>query len=82
MVIELGDNLTRILIHLIDGTAIVCGVYLFGRGMAYYLSPCEDWNCNTFSKFPYFKSQEIAEQFIEEFGNEIIEVLCNKKGIR
>jgi len=38
MVIELGDNLTRILIHLIDGTAIVCGVYLFGRGMSYYLS--------------------------------------------
>lgn len=31
---------------------------------------------------PYFKSDELAEQFIEEFGNEIIEVLCNKKGIR
>ena len=29
-----------------------------------------------FSKLPYFKSQEIAEQFIEEFGDEIIEVLC------
>ena len=41
MVIELGDNLTRILIHLIDGKAIVCGVYLFGRGMAYYLSPLD-----------------------------------------
>lgn len=35
-----------------------------------------------FSKLPYFKSQEIADQFIVEFGNEIIEVLCNKKGIR
>ena len=33
------------------------------------------------SKLPYFKSQEIADQFIVEFGNEIIEVLCNKKGI-
>lgn len=38
MVIELGDNITRILIHLIDGTAIVCGIYLFARGLAYYLS--------------------------------------------
>lgn len=38
MVIELGDNLTKILVHLIDGAAIVCGVYLFGRGLAYYLS--------------------------------------------
>ena len=28
-----------------------------------------------FSKLPYFKSQEIAEQFIEEFGDEIKEVL-------
>lgn len=30
----------------------------------------------TFSKLPYFKSEKIAEQFIEEFGDEIIEVLC------
>ena len=29
-----------------------------------------------FSKLPYFKSEEIAEQFIEEFGDEIKEVLC------
>lgn len=29
----------------------------------------------TFSKLPYFKSKEIAEQFIEEFGDEIKEVL-------
>ena len=35
--------------------------------------------CRTFQhliKLPYFKSEEIAEQFIEEFGDEIIEVLC------
>lgn len=38
MVIELGNNLTNVLIHLIDGTAIVCGIYLFARGLAYYLS--------------------------------------------
>lgn len=38
MIIELGENLTNVLIHLIDGTAIVCGVYLFGRGLAYYLA--------------------------------------------
>lgn len=29
-----------------------------------------------FTKLPYFKSREIAEQFIEEFGEEIKEVLC------
>lgn len=29
-----------------------------------------------FSKLPYFKSEEIAGQFIEEFGDEIKEVLC------
>ena len=38
MVIELGGNLSTVLIHLIDGTAIVCGVYFFGRAFAYYLS--------------------------------------------
>lgn len=35
--------------------------------------------CRTFRHFiklPYFKSEEIAEQFIEEFGDEIVEVLC------
>lgn len=31
---------------------------------------------NFLSKLPYFKSREIAEQFIEEFGDEIKEVLC------
>mgnify|MGYP000989053067 CR=1 FL=1 len=30
----------------------------------------------TFTKLPYFKSREIAEQFIEEFGDEIKEVFC------
>ena len=35
-----------------------------------------DWNCNTFNKLPYFKSEEIAKQFIEEFGDEIKEVFC------
>lgn len=35
--------------------------------------------CRTFRHFiklPYFKSKEIAEQFIEEFGEDIKEVLC------
>ena len=35
--------------------------------------------CRTFRHFiklPYFNSEEIAEQFIEEFGEEIKEVLC------
>lgn len=29
-----------------------------------------------FSKLPYFKSHEIVEQFIEEFGEDIKEVFC------
>lgn len=29
-----------------------------------------------FSKLPYFKSEELAKRFIEEFGDEIKEVLC------
>lgn len=33
-------------------------------------------NYKQFSKLPYFKSEEIAKQFIEEFGEEIKEVLC------
>lgn len=39
-------------------------------------SVCSDWNCNSFSRLPYFKSEELAQQFIEEFGDEIKEVLC------
>ena len=34
------------------------------------------WHYNYFIKLPYFKLVEIAEQFIEEFGDEIKEVLC------
>ena len=34
------------------------------------------WRFCNFSKLPYFKSEEIVEQFIEEFGDEIKEVLC------
>lgn len=32
--------------------------------------------CNNFIKLPYFKTKELAEQFIDEFGEEIKEVLC------
>lgn len=35
-----------------------------------------DWNCNSFNKLPYFKSEELAREFIKEFGEEIKEVLC------
>ena len=34
-----------------------------------------DWRVNIFYKLPYFKSEEISQQFIEEFGDEIKEVL-------
>lgn len=35
-----------------------------------------DCYCRVFTKLPYFKSDELAEQFIDEFGDEIKEVLC------
>lgn len=41
-----------------------------------------DWNCNTFNKLPYFKSEELAREFIDEFGEQIQEVLSTKKEIR
>lgn len=34
------------------------------------------WHANAFHKLPYFKSEEIALQFIDEFVEEIHEVLC------
>lgn len=34
-----------------------------------------EWRENTFNKLPYFKSEELAREFIEEFGDEIKEVL-------
>lgn len=34
-----------------------------------------DWNCNSFNKLPYFKSEELVREFIKEFGEEIKEVL-------
>ena len=34
------------------------------------------WHYNYSLKLPYFKSEKIADQFIEEFGEEIKEVLC------
>ena len=44
-----------------------------------YYEPLEYNYCRTlnfFSKLPYFKSEEIVKQFIEEFGDEIKEVFC------
>lgn len=32
--------------------------------------------CRQFIKLPYFKSEELTREFIEEFGDEIKEVLC------
>lgn len=36
---------------------------------------CSNMRVNAFNKLPYFKSEKVAEQFIEEFGEEIKEVL-------
>lgn len=34
------------------------------------------WNINKFTKLPYFKTYEIAQECIDLFGDEIKEVLC------
>ena len=34
----------------------------------------DTWHVNAFHKLPYFKSEKIANQFIDEFGEEIKEV--------
>lgn len=36
---------------------------------------CSDMRVNAFNRLPYFKSEELALEFIEEFGDEIKEVL-------
>ena len=33
-------------------------------------------SCDSFLKLPYFKSREIAQACIDEFGEEILEVFC------
>lgn len=45
--------------------------YEYGRFLIKYNS-----NNRTFTKLPYFKSEELAREFIDEFRDEIIEVLC------
>lgn len=35
----------------------------------------KNYRCQEIIKLPYFKREDIAEQFIREFGEEIIEVL-------
>ena len=56
-----------------------------GNGVKWYVMYETDRNilkinwcvcCRQFTKLPYFKSEEIAQQFIKEFGDEIKEVLC------
>lgn len=34
------------------------------------------WGQDSLSKLPYFKTEEIAQACIDEFGNEILEVFC------
>lgn len=52
----------------------------------YYITYCkfektklsyeQTWGINRFSKLPYFKTREIAQECIDLFGEEIKEVLC------
>lgn len=45
-----------------------------------FFSISSNFDCNHLSKLPIFKTDKIAQQFIEEFGTQIQEVLCNKEG--
>ena len=56
-----------------------------GNGVKWYVIYETDRNilkinwcvcCRQFIKLPYFKSEELAREFIDKFGDEIIEVLC------
>lgn len=56
-----------------------------GNGVKWYVMYETDRNilkinwcvcCRHFTKLPYFKSEEIAREFINEFGEEIVEVFC------
>lgn len=48
-------------------------IYYSHNSESFYV--VSNWNCNIFNKLPYFRSEELAQKFIEEFGDEIIEVL-------
>ena len=46
----------------------------FAKEKKFYI---DKWNCLTqISKIPHFKSKEIAQACIDEFGDEILEVFC------
>ena len=56
-----------------------------GDGVKWYVTYETDRNilkinwcvcCRQFIKLPYFKSEELAREFIEKFGDEIKEVFC------
>ena len=47
----------------------------YHHGLSWF-KVCSNMRVNAFNKLPYFKSEELARKFIEEFGEEIKEVLC------
>ena len=46
----------------------------YHHGLSWF-KVCSNMRVNAFNKLPYFKSNELALEFIEEFGDEIKEVL-------
>ena len=46
----------------------------YHHGLSWF-KVCSNMRVNTFYKLPFFKNEEIAREFIEEFGDEIKEVL-------
>lgn len=47
----------------------------YHHGLSWF-KVCSNMRVDAFNKLPYFKSEELAREFIEVFGEEIKEVLC------
>lgn len=57
-----------------DEDTLKYDIYYSGTGMK--LKTFDAYSINEFKKLPYFKTEEIAQACIDEFGEEIIEVFC------
>ena len=50
--------------------------YIYCSGNKLQITITNTYSVNSFKKLPHFKSREIAQACIDEFGDEILEVFC------
>lgn len=50
--------------------------YIYCSGNKLQITITNTYSVNSFKKLPHFKSEEIAQACIDEFGDEILEVFC------